>query len=132
MIIRDMRVSDIPRVKEIIGQQNFSYQEPDWLKMGGKVVEDDNGIVRIFELARPTVEMYSGIDDGDWATPGMKATLFEKLDFKVTADLRAKGYTDQHCWTPPNRRAFTRRLQRFCGWILSSGPDNWTGLTRGI
>ena len=125
--------SDVPRIREIIQGQKFSYQEPNWQKMFGKVFCDDSGTVQIFELSRPTVEMYSGIDSGDWATPGMKAASFEMLDHASRQELRARGYEDQHSWVPPLCRAFARRMQRYFGWVKSSGPDgSWLGLTRDV
>lgn len=130
MTIREFRQSDIPRVEEIFRQQGFEYSKPDWEKMIGGVLEDETGVVRIALLNRPTVEAYALVDQGKWAAPGMKATQFERLDQMVIADLKRRGYTDEHCWTPPACRAFARRLQKFFGWGKSAGPDNWLGLVR--
>lgn len=148
MIIRDVRtedcqpgcdkshdhgLSDVPRIREIVSGQGFSYEEPDWKTISGKVLCDDHGVVRVFELARPTVEMYAGVDATEWATPGMKATGFARLDEVVSLDLKQQGFTDQHCWVPPVCKAFSRRLQKFFGWCNSNGPDgDWAGLTRHI
>ncbi len=124
---------DIPAIREIVGRQNFSYEEPDWSKMFGKVSCDEDGAIRIFELQRPTVETYSGIDASDWATPGLKAAHFEQLDHASRQGLRARGYEDQHCWVPPFCRAFARRMQKYFGWVQSSDPaDQWLGLVRKI
>ncbi len=125
--------SDVPGIRAIIRSQNFSYEEPNWKKMWGKVACDESGVVRIFELARPTVEMYSGIDSSDWATPGMKAANFEQLDYASRQDLRMRGYEDQHSWVPPFCRAFARRMQKYFGWVKSSDPaEPWLGLVRKI
>jgi len=132
MKIREFINSDIPRVKEIFSEQGIEYEQPDWGKMVGGVLEDDNGVVRIALLNRPTVEAYALVDKSKWAAPGMKATQFERLDRVVIEQLKGLGYTDQHAWVPPVCAAFLRRLMRFFGWIKSAGPDNWTGIVRHI
>lgn len=120
-------------MREIFSAQKFEYGEPDWSQMMGKVLVDDSGKVQIALLARRTVEMYALVDGGKWAAPGMKATGFERLDEAVRVELKQQGYEDQHCWVPPVCRAFARRLQRFCGWNNSNGPDgDWAGLSRQI
>jgi len=132
MTIRPIEAGDIPRVREIFSEQGINYEQPDWMKMIGGVLEDDNGVVRIALLNRPTVETYAVVDKSNWASPGMKATQFERLDHAVIEQLKALGYTDQHSWVPPICKAFKRRLMRFFGWTESAGPENWTGLVRYI
>ena len=125
--------SDVARLKEIFSQQIFEYGEPDWTALWGKGLLDDFGTVRIALLSRKTVENYALVDSGPWAAPGMKATGFHRLDEAVRLDLKQQGFTDQHCWVPPVCRAFVRRLQKWCGWVNSNGPDgDWAGLTREI
>lgn len=126
-------LSDVSRLKELFSQQNFEYTQPDWGRLRGKVLVDDNDVVVIALLDRPTVEMYALVDSREWATPGMKAANFEMLDRASRIDLRARGYEDQHCWVPPARKAFARRMQKFFGWVQSSDPaDPWLGLVRKI
>jgi len=132
MLVRAFEERDIERVKEIFAQQEFEYLEPDWERMIGGVIEDDTGVVRIALLNRPTVESYALVDRTAWATPGMKAKEFERLDRAVIKDLKGRGYTDQHAWVPPVCRAFLRRLYRYFGWVKSSGDENWTGVVRHI
>ena len=125
--------SDVPRLKEIFSQQLFEYGEPDWSTMWGKALLDDSGKVQIALLSRKTVENYALVSAEKWASPGMKATGFERLDEAVRLDLEKQGYTDQHCWVPPVCKAFWRRLTRRFGWVNSNGPDgDWAGLTREI
>jgi hypothetical protein len=119
---------DVSRIHELFTQQRFSYPEPEWEKLAGKVSVDQAGIVRIFELVRPTVETYSGIDAGDWQTPGMKAEAFKSLDRAVVFELRHLGYDDQFCWIAPACRSFARRLIKMCAWFRVEGE--WIPLVR--
>lgn len=129
MIVRNFVESDIPRIEELLKLQGFEYEPPDWRRMFGSVV--DGTTLRIALLNRPTVETYAVVDLSDWATPGIKAAAFEHLDRAVIEQLRTAGYTDQHCWTHPEKRAFARRLQRMTPkWVKSAGPENWLGLVR--
>ena len=122
--------SDIPDVRKIFAAQGFQYQEPQWIRMVcSKVLVDGNDVPRIALLNRPTVETYAVVDPSGWAPPGTKAEEFARLDRAVVADLKAAGYTDQHCWPPPQCRAFMRRLKRYFGWGTSS---EWEGLVRYI
>lgn len=116
-------VSDVPRLRELFRQQNFGYQEPDWSRMEGKVLVDESDVIRTFELSRKTCEMYVVTDESAWATPGIKAENFRRLDRAAITDLRAKGYQDRHAWIPPRCKAFVRRLLREMGWVRTDGND---------
>lgn len=132
-IEHEHEISDVPRINEIFSQQSFEYMQPDWKAMTGQVLVDENGVVVLALLARPTVEMYAVMDSSEWATPGMKVEHFAELDRVEIKDLRMRGYTDSHCWVPPIMKAFANRIQKFYGWVKSSDPaDPWLGLTRKI
>lgn len=125
--------SDIQRIRQIYQGQGFDYAEPDWRRMEGKVLVDDEGIVRTYELARKTCEMYAGQDMTDWATPGVKAEQFKRLDLETVLLLRSRGYEDQHAWIPPRCRAFVRRMLRELGWVRTDqGESRFIPLLRWI
>lgn len=121
MRIRPAERSDIQRLHEIYMEQGFDYAEPDWAKMSGSVLLDEQGVVQGFELVRKTCETYAGMAKGDWATPGVKAENFRRLDRAVVVQLRAEGYEDQSAWIPPQCRAFLRRMLKELGWVKAEG-----------
>lgn len=124
--------SDLPALHELYVEQGFEYSEPDWLKTIGSVLADENDVPLIALMGRPTVEMYALVKKGLWATPGIKAEYFKRLDLAVIQQLRAKGYEDQHSWIPPQCRAFVRRLMKELGWVRTDGKDAFVGLMRWI
>jgi hypothetical protein len=119
--IRDVRESDIPQLRAIYREQGFDYQEPDWLRMFGKVLVDDQDVVQIALLQRPTVESYALVRPGNWETPGFKAEYFRRLDKASISDLKQRGYQDQSGWIPPQCRAFLRRLLKELAWVKAEG-----------
>lgn len=124
--------SDIPALHELYVEQNFGYAEPDWTRMLGEVLADENDAPLIVLAARPTVEMYALLSKRDWATPGLKVEMFKRLDQSVVALLRRKGFEDQHSWIPPQCRSFLRRLTKLFGWVRTDGEGAFVGLVRWI
>lgn len=133
MFTRDLEESDIPRLKELWKQKGFECRTPDFTKMKGTVLIDDEGIVREAALDRVTTELYFLVDHSKWATPGMKWTQFERLHEAERRSLEARGFEDVHAWIPTMARSFAHKMKKFFGWVNSSGPDNdWLGLTRDV
>lgn len=126
----DLHLSDVPAIRALFAQQGIEYPEPDWSRMFGKVLVDESGEIRQALLHRRTVEDYAVVDTSAWATPGIKAENFKRLDRASIQGLIERGYTDQHSWVPPKCRAFARRMMKEMGWGRSAGPDNWLGLMR--
>lgn len=130
MKIRALEQSDIPRIQELFAQQSFEYVQPDWSKLQGQALVNDQGVICMVLADRLTVEMYMLADKGEWAAPGMKFELFQQLHEAERRNLRQRGIDDVHAWIPKCARSFARRLQKVMGWVHSSGPDGWLGLTR--
>lgn len=121
MIVRQLKPSDAPRLQELYLQQGHGYAEPEWSTMIGQVLEDDHGILRAYELGRKTIETYAGMDMSAWATPGIKAEHFIRLDAKAIEEFRSQGYEDQSAWIPPVCRAFIRRMMNELYWVKAEG-----------
>jgi hypothetical protein len=132
MKIREFRRADVPRLRELYRGQNLDYAEPDWTGMIGGVLVDENDVVQIALLARPTVEMYAVVSQENWATPGIKVQQFKRLDAAVVGQLRGCGYQDQHAFIPPQFRAFVRRLLCELGWVRTDGEPKYVPLLRWI
>lgn len=131
MHTRPIQPSDIPRLEELWEQKGFECNKPDFAKLGGEVLVDDEGVIWMAIADRVTTELYMFIDNSKWAAPGMKWTLFERLHEAERQSLQARGYEDAHSWIPKRKRSFAHKLRKFFGWVDSSGPNrDWDGLTR--
>jgi hypothetical protein len=126
-------LSDIPRILELFAGKGFECTEPNWERMGGVALVNDEGIIRMVAADRKTVEEYFLIDQSDWATPGMKWHYFERLHEAERRSLLARGYEDVHAFIPPIWRSFARRLGKVFGWVNSLGPEGkWFAITRDL
>lgn len=133
MHTRPIQPSDIPRLEELWEEKGFDCVKPDFARIGGTVLVDNDGTVRMAIADRRTTELYMFLDRGKWATPGMKWTQFERLHEAERVSLQERGYEDAHVWVPRCARSFAHKLRKFFGWVDSNGPDGtWAGLTRDV
>lgn len=129
MRLRELRDSDLPRLRELHALQQFEYAFPD---VGRRdfvlrlvwVDENDQAVSAV--LARQTVELYF-ITDRHFRTPRWRFEGFRLLHEHVRVWLEKQGYSDAHCWIPPQiQKSFGRRLISGFGWQV----NDWLCLSR--
>jgi len=138
MRLRDYRPSDFKDIKRIHEERDLPYPLPEintidpdtmeekkaplWIVT--KVIEDDNGVVRMALGSWIQVELYLWIDKSDWATPLAKHLCVNALKRSVFEELYLKGIDHAVLWLPPQFKRFGRRLERDFGFICTSS-DGW-------
>lgn len=121
-MIREFRPEDIPALRAIHQAQGNSYPFPDLTSpqfVGIVVAVDENDVPVQAIAARKTVEVYF-LRDPKWSTPAWRLEVFRKLHLAAHNKMLELGYTDSHCWVPPEVvKAFSRRLTKIFGWNKS-------------
>lgn len=112
-------------------EQSWSYDFPDLSQsefVVKKAVRDEDGDVVGAVVARKTVELYF-LGDPGWRTPRWRLEALKVLHEGVRMDLARLGYTDGHCWLPPEvKDGFMRRMVRMFGWQVNP----WRCLSRKV
>lgn len=123
MIIRMLKSSDIPRLKEIYTKMGIPLEFPDLQEfLPIPVVVNENNEVVAAVGCMPAVEIYLFLDK-DWETPGMRLEAFRALHEWVRRDLFSRGIKEAHAFVPPDlEKPFGKRLLRSFGWIRSHWP----------
>jgi hypothetical protein len=123
-VVRKLRESDIPLLKEIHAQSGFSYSFPDLLSdefVDVEVRTDEHDRPVMAVAARKTVEVYLWVDNR-WRTPRWRMAALVEIHEAARARLAELGFRDLHSWLPPQvAKAFGRRLSRVFGWA----PSRW-------
>jgi hypothetical protein len=120
--VRPFRKEDEPVLRAMYEQMGFDYVLPelegrDFVSVWVAVDETDAPVMAL--AARKTVEMFM-LADQRWKTPGWRMEAFSELHFACHQDVLRQGFTDAHCWLPPQVvKSFGRRLKRYFGWVES-------------
>lgn len=127
MRIRNLESKDIPVLRRWHEESGFDYEFPDLTKFEAvRVLVDENDVPIQAAAARKTVECYLLLDS-TWRNPRWRLEGFRQLHEDTCRQLEHKGYTDLHCWLPPQiERSFGRKLQNLFGWIKS----HWSSYSR--
>jgi len=124
-MIRPYRPEDESALREMHAAQGFDYPFPDLTQpefVSLLVAVDENDVPVQAVLARKTVEIYF-LGQKEWRNPAWRMETLAKLHFGMHGLLLAQGYTDAHCWMPPQvSKSFGRRLRKVFGWVES----RWT------
>lgn len=113
-MIREIRPSDIPRLKEMQGEYKWDF-ESDFIDGLVAVDENDNPIMAVGAWMLAEVHC---VMDGRWSTPGARLTLLRELHDTMSGNLKRRGYKQAVTWFDAIDR-FCRRLERW-GWIRST------------
>lgn len=120
-MIRAIRLSDVPRLKALGFQHEFS---SDFLE--GICATDENDVVVMFAGAWSRAEVHMALDK-EWGTPGARLALLQQVHGEMEKALEARGVGQVVTWFGDELRSFKRRLQHF-GWVKSQ----LTGWTRRV
>ena len=122
MSCSDLQVADVARLKLMHSEQAWPYDFPDLDDaefVVKRAVHDEDGNVVGAVIARKTVELYF-LGDPQWRTPRWRLEALKLLHEGVRLELRKLGYSDGHCWIPPQvEKSFGRRLVNTFGWAAS-------------
>lgn len=116
-MIRPLRDSDIPRLREMAESSGFPYCDPKEPHVEAVLVatdEHDRPVMAI--AANRIVELYLWADSG--LSPVTAFALLRQFHEEMARVLREKGYTDATAFLPPAvEKRFGRRLERSFGWV---------------
>jgi len=125
MRIRDYEPGDYSAVKAIHDATEIDYSFPDLntpLFLVTKVVEDDQGVVRVCGGAYIQCETYLWLDPSDWADSADKLAAINALDGVVLHDVYLRGVNEAVLYLPPGMDRFGERLVEM-GW--NKNRDGW-------
>lgn len=127
-MIRNLRLSDVPRLKELQASCGIEWELPDFTSqeiLSARVLVDDADRVVMFGGARKLAEVFA-ILDPTWESPGLREAAFTSLYGAVEHDLEVAGVNEVTAWMPPKVfKSFFRRLKRRFGWTQS----RWINVT---
>jgi hypothetical protein len=130
-LVRKLRESDIPVLKELHERRGFGYSFPDlwdyklnrisqeFADVQVRVDEEDRPVIAV--ACRKTVEAYLWMDE-QWRTPRWRMAALVEIHEAVRVRLVELGVRDIHAWLPPEVcKAFGKRLRQVFGWL----PSRW-------
>lgn len=120
MRIREVRHSDLDRIKELYKRSGFKYDLPDFddgtFIANIAYVDESDRIVTLIVARGKMAELYM-IADPDWETPGWRFAALQKLHEAMRQKLVSLGIRFVTSWLPPPMALpFGRRLMRSFGW----------------
>jgi len=131
MCCEDLQRADIARLRLMHAEQQWPYDFPNLDAaefVVKKVMHDEDGNVVGAVVARKTVELYF-LGDSNWRTPQWRLEALKILHEGVRVELKRQGYSDGHCWIPPEvKDGFMRRMVKMFGWQL----NEWRCLSRKV
>ncbi len=118
MRIRHATPEDAEDLKTMHAQMGLEYELPDLTQMTSRLVfEDDEGVIRMAILLRPTVEAYMLMDRTDKVSARERWARFLCMHKATLQDAAAKGIKDAYAFLPPQLdKSFGRKLKRL-GWF---------------
>jgi hypothetical protein len=122
LVIRPYTDADLDRIEQMHAAQGFDYNLPD-LHSPDFVIKAviENGVgVDAGLLLRKTVETYLLIGAMTRKEGLRRLLIFEK---ELVPMLKAQGYTDVHCWVPPEIDDKFGKLLRHLGWDKEIWPS---------
>jgi hypothetical protein len=128
-VLRDLRESDVPILREIYSRTGYGFDFPDLsylfhkhgkrkgrlhAKKAALVVEDDEGRVVGMVMAQVEAQII-GVFEPSWATPGERMRTFAQLHRPIAEKLKKHGVREVYVALDPKFPAFGRRLMSL-GW----------------
>lgn len=124
-MIRRLRKSDIPKLREIHAKAGYGFDFPETEGMiGAHVAVDDEGNVVGFAGAQREAQVF-GMLDPTWGTPGARMRIFAELHRPVAEKLEKCGVKEAYVAVDPKFPAFGRRLMRNFGWSKALWDHYW-------
>lgn len=124
-MIRKMRDSDIPRLKELNPEFEWTFGR-DF--MGGVVVTDENDSPVMFSGAWRRAEVHMAVDSL-WETPGLRYAALRALHVAMENELRLQDVGQAVTWFAKCEK-FCRRLKAL-GWTESGLTSFHRGISNG-
>lgn len=110
--MRPIRQSDIPRLKELGFEHEFS---TDFIE--GICATDENDVVVMFAGAWSRAEVHMALDK-EWGTPGSRLALLQQVHGEMEKYLKARGVGQAITWFGGELKRFKKRLEKL-GWVKS-------------
>ena len=136
-MIRDLRASDVPILREIYSRTGYGFDFPDlsymFHKHGRKkgqlqkkraalVIVEEGQVVGM--VAAQLEAQLFGIFDPSWGTPGERMRTFADLHRPIAEKLKKSGVQEAYVALDPKFPAFGRRLMSF-GWRKALWVHYW-------
>ena|SRR5690242_21295697 len=126
-MIRALKPSDIPTLRNWYETSGFSYDFPDVRgdRMESVLVfTDDNDAPLAAVAAERIVQLYLWMDEN--LHPAAKLRIIRELHDGMVPVLRSKAYHEANCFLPPElEKSFGRRLMNTFKWVR-----NWPSFAR--
>jgi hypothetical protein len=110
-MIRKVRNSDLPRLKELGFEHEFT---SDFIE--GICATDENDVVVMFAGAWSRAEVHMA-SDKTWGTPGARLALLQQVHREMEKHLKARNVGQVITWLD-GMKGFSRRLHNL-GWFKS-------------
>jgi hypothetical protein len=113
-VIRQLRKTDIPRLKEL--ENGFTWEfDGDFIEGLAAVDEHDSPVMFVGAWRR--AEVHIAVDP-KWSTPGARFLQLKELHEAMRVELKAKGFSQAVTWFEDVKDRFVERLQTW-GWVKS-------------
>jgi hypothetical protein len=126
MIVRPVKISDLPTLRNMHAMSGLDYKFPDITgpMMESVLVIESDGVPVAACAAERITQLYLWMEEVDH--PAAKLHYVKILHEALATELRKKGYTCTEAYIPPQlEKSFGRRLMRNFGWVKS-----WPCFTR--
>lgn len=122
LIVRPFEASDKLQIELLKEKSGFQYDSPDWGNLLVSGVVEENGQVTMAAFLRKTAEVYFVMDSEHGRKRGRVGQLLA-LHREMIQPARFAGFTDAHCWMPPEiAQRFGKLLMHF-GWTRPLWPN---------
>jgi hypothetical protein len=118
IVVRPFRLFDQPEIEALHLRQGFEYDAPDWTKMAVSAVVEVNGEIQMAAFLRPTAETYLLLDPTQHVRRRERLGQLLMLHKEMLAPAKRAGFTDIHCWMPPE-------IEKRFGTLLTNHHFGW-------
>ena len=122
MLVRPYEARDQAQIEALKQKQGFAYDSPDWEKMLVSCVIEADDKIQMAAFLRKTSEVYL-IADRDAGRKRDQLANLLVLHREMLTPMRRVGFTDTHCWMPPEIEHNFGPLLLHLGWRKPLWPS---------
>jgi hypothetical protein len=122
LLVRPYEAGDQAQVEALKRKQGFAYDSPEWEKMLVSCVIEEDDRIRMAAFLRKTSEVYLVVDQDAGRQRDKLANLLA-LHREMLTPMRRVGFTDTHCWMPPEIEKTFGPLLLHLGWRKPLWPS---------